>query len=270
MNNFMQINISKNKKIYFLGVVLTILLLFFGILSTNPLLETVKAQPETQTIRARRIFPPQTIIEDDPTTLYVSYKFNEDVFLNMGILTNEEEGPPIVPPGEWVLPIREFTVLSSNAGDHEKRGSVLAWDLTAPCGTSIYPVKEGTVSAASCNNAGNYGCYVYISHKDGWLSRYAHMLPGSIAVTVGQKVDKATKLGKIGCTGYTEFGPHVHLEILRGGEQIDPVSLFGEPSIIGLPYRPYCYLDGCPPGVHPDSLSCTADPREDPLGCFNP
>jgi hypothetical protein len=267
----MQKRFLQKNKIYLLVIIVTIVS-SFGILSVDPLFETAKAQLE---LRARRIFPPNVIIEDDPATLYVPYKFNEDVLMSMGILTNDDEGPSVIPPGEWVLPIREFTVLSSNASDHISRGSVPAWDLTAPCGTSIYPVKEGTVSVVgvnpdgSCNNAGNYGCFVYITHEDGWVSRYAHMLPGSIVVTEGQKVDKGTKLGQIGCTGYTEFGPHVHLEILHG-TQVDPASIFGDPATIGLPYKPFCYYLGCPSGIHPDFPTCTANPDEDPGSCFSP
>jgi len=173
--------------------------------------------------------------------------------------------PPLPPSEGWQWPIKTFTVLSSNAQDHAKpsRGSAYAWDFTAPCGTDIYPAKAGTVIKVvteNCPVATGYGCEVRIDHGGGWTTRYGHMIPGSITVSIGDTVDINTKIGQVGCTGRTSFGPHVHLEILYNYRQVDPATVFSNSP----PYRPFCINLGC------DIFrsACTKNPEEYP--CFNP
>jgi len=136
----------------------------------------------------------------------------------------------------WQLPVRN-AVLSSDAKDHKRRNAALAWDLTVPYGTPVYPVRAGKVIYAGCNNAGGYGCWVWIDHGDGWESVYAHLIQGSIQVIKGQHVTSYTILGEVGWTGKTTFGPHVHLEIRYQGRQVDPKEVFGDPKELGLVYR---------------------------------
>lgn len=141
--------------------------------------------------------------------------------------------------GEWQLPV-ENPVLSSVTKNHVNppyRKSVPAWDFTVPYGTKIYPVKPGKTKYAGCNNAGGYGCWVWLDHGGGWESVYCHMIQGSIQVQEGQSVTRDTVLGKVGWTGVTSFGPHVHLEIRYRGRQVDPETIYGSPAEIGLPYK---------------------------------
>jgi murein DD-endopeptidase MepM/ murein hydrolase activator NlpD len=42
-----------------------------------------------------------------------------------------------------------------------------------------------------------------------------------LSVTVGDVVAKGDKIAVMGSTGRST-GPHVHYEVLRGGQQIDP------------------------------------------------
>lgn len=77
-------------------------------------------------------------------------------------------------------------------------------------------MADGTVEYAGCNNAGGYGCWALIRHEGGYTSIYAHLLDeggGSIWVRAGEKVTPWTVLGRVGWTGRTSFGPHVHWEI---------------------------------------------------------
>jgi murein DD-endopeptidase MepM/ murein hydrolase activator NlpD len=117
--------------------------------------------------------------------------------------------------GKWLGPVAN-PLLSSDEGDHLRRGSVNAWDLTVPLGTPVYPMASGKVSYAGCNNAGGYGCWVLIEHGEGYSSIYAHMLDeggGTVWVKSGEPVTPWTVLGRVGWTGMTSFGPHVHWEI---------------------------------------------------------
>ena len=116
--------------------------------------------------------------------------------------------------GKWLTPVAGG-LLTSSEEDHLGRGSVFAWDISVPFGTTVYPMAAGRVSYAGCNNAGGYGCWVLVDHKDGYLSLYAHMIDegGRVRVQSGDEVNPWTPLGRVGWTGMTSFGPHVHWEI---------------------------------------------------------
>lgn len=117
--------------------------------------------------------------------------------------------------GKWLAPLAS-TTLSSSEEDHLARGSVFAWDISAPFGTPVFPMAAGEVIYSGCNNAGGYGCWALIDHKDGYTSLYGHMIDeggGRIWVAPGEKVSVWTPLGRVGWTGMTSFGPHIHWEI---------------------------------------------------------
>lgn len=113
----------------------------------------------------------------------------------------------------WLTPVAS-RLLSSDEHMHLGRGSVDAWDISAPLGSAIYPMGPGRVIVANCGNAGGYGCWVMVDHGS-MKSLYGHMISGSIRVQVGQQVDTWTILGRVGWTGKTSFGPHVHWEVHR-------------------------------------------------------
>jgi murein DD-endopeptidase MepM/ murein hydrolase activator NlpD len=108
-------------------------------------------------------------------------------------------------------------VMCSDEDRHIHRGSVRAWDLCVPYGSAAYPIAEGRVIYAGCNNAGGYGCWLYIDHGAGYKAIYAHMIAGSITVAAGDTVRQDQQIGRVGWTGMTSFGPHVHLEIHHAG-----------------------------------------------------
>lgn len=146
--------------------------------------------------------------------------------------------------GRWVSPIIGG-VLSSDEDDHLRRGSVYAWDVSAPYGSFIFPMAAGTVSYAGCNNAGGYGCWALIDHGDGYLSLYGHMIDegaGTIRVRTGQRVQVWTPMGRVGWTGMTSFGPHVHWEIHHSERGRVRNDLFFSRSAIT--YCKFCAADG--------------------------
>ncbi len=114
--------------------------------------------------------------------------------------------------GAWLLPVAG-NVLCSDEHSHIGRGSVRAWDLCVPFGSAVYPIADGVIEYAGCSNAGGYGCWLYINHGSGFRAIYAHMHTGSISVKYGDKVRQNQRIGRVGWTGMTSFGPHVHLEI---------------------------------------------------------
>lgn len=95
-------------------------------------------------------------------------------------------------------------------------GSHGGTDIAPGLGTEIRPVANGVVSEVwQGNNPGGGGYAIFIDHNiDGQFvqSWYAHMLPGSIQVEVGQVVDITTVIGQVGSSGRST-GPHLHLEL---------------------------------------------------------
>lgn len=96
-----------------------------------------------------------------------------------------------------------------------------------PSGVSpIHPYRPGTVIEVITSKV-SLGNHVVIDHGGGITSVYGHM--SSLAVSVGQKVDKTTILGYEGSTG-ASTGTHLHLEIRVNGQPVDPhLYISGQP-----------------------------------------
>lgn len=90
-------------------------------------------------------------------------------------------------------------------------------DIFPGYGTPIYSIAAGVVVTAS--GSGAYGNHVVVEHViDGQkvTSLYAHMAPGTMAVSPGQQVRVGQRLGAVGETGRA-YGAHLHFEIRPGG-----------------------------------------------------
>ncbi len=87
-------------------------------------------------------------------------------------------------------------------------------------GTPVIASKSGRVEVVQRSNSG-YGNMVLINHGDGYKTRYAHMIKGSITVSVGDYVEAGQTIGKVGSTG-NSTGPHLHFEVIRNGETQNP------------------------------------------------
>ncbi len=93
-------------------------------------------------------------------------------------------------------------------------------DFAAPIGAPILAAGDGTVERAGPFST--YGNYVKIRHANGYETAYAHML--RVAVTVGSHVRQGQIIGYVGETGRAT-GPHLHYEVLKYGDQINPMAL---------------------------------------------
>jgi hypothetical protein len=80
-------------------------------------------------------------------------------------------------------------------------------------------IAAGTSKQRLSNGAvGGVGWYVDVQSKINgkfYVSRYAHMVPNSLKVKNGQKVEAGTILGKMGTSG-ASTGKHLHFEICAG------------------------------------------------------
>lgn len=131
----------------------------------------------------------------------------------------EPRGEPA--PGGWVMPTtgRWSSNYGQDRGDH-KHGGV---DIATPEGTVVKAAKPGTVSRSGYSRS--YGYVVYIDHPGGLQTRYAHLV-GPPPVNVGDSVEAGQPIANTGNTGQSE-GPHLHFEIRRAGQTVDPSARYG-------------------------------------------
>jgi murein DD-endopeptidase MepM/ murein hydrolase activator NlpD len=95
-------------------------------------------------------------------------------------------------------------------------------DYGAAPGSRIMATGEGTVTRMQW--WGGYGNMVSIRHAGSFETRYAHMSRFAPGLKVGYPVDQGDVIGYSGSTGLAN-GPHVHYELIRHGEQVDPLRL---------------------------------------------
>jgi murein DD-endopeptidase MepM/ murein hydrolase activator NlpD len=99
-------------------------------------------------------------------------------------------------------------------------------DLGADYGQTVRAAAAGTVVANGYDGA--YGIKVDIDHGNGYHTWYAHLSRADVAV--GQRVYKGETIAAVGATGFAT-GPHLHYQIMRAGQPVDPAPfLHGVPA----------------------------------------
>lgn len=92
-------------------------------------------------------------------------------------------------------------------------------DLAAPIGTPVRTTADGIVSVAEWWRG--YGKLVVVDHGNGLSTYYAHL--SRIDVVAGQEVRRSSIIGATGATGRAT-SPHLHYEVRRGGNPINPYT----------------------------------------------
>ncbi|HEY4788810.1 MAG TPA: M23 family metallopeptidase [Bacteroidales bacterium] len=96
-------------------------------------------------------------------------------------------------------------------------------DFAAPIGTEVYATGDGIVEKTESSQYSGYGNCIVIDHGFGYKTRYAHL--SRFNVKVGQKVKRGSLIGFVGNTGFST-GPHLHYEVEKNGEKVNPVNFF--------------------------------------------
>ena len=96
----------------------------------------------------------------------------------------------------------------------------LGVDIASPVGTPVPACGQGRVVFADLRIL--TGNTVVVEHLPGLFSVYYHM--SSIAVKVGDIVEKGQVIGAVGMTGFAT-GPHLHWEVEDTGVAVDPDAL---------------------------------------------
>jgi murein DD-endopeptidase MepM/ murein hydrolase activator NlpD len=92
-------------------------------------------------------------------------------------------------------------------------------DYAAPLGTPVRAIGDGVVIFAG--RRGGYGNVVDIRHRNGFISRYGHLLRLAPGTRPGARVEIGKTIAYVGMTGLAT-GPHLHFEVLVDGVARDP------------------------------------------------
>ncbi len=92
-------------------------------------------------------------------------------------------------------------------------------DIKGPAGAPVKSVAKGNVAFAG--SRGGFGNCIILKHGNGFETLYGHL--SKINVSLGQKIEIGQQIGSIGSTGRST-GPHLHYEVHRNGEKINPQS----------------------------------------------
>ena len=116
----------------------------------------------------------------------------------------------------------EYTELVSSFGNRDdpltgRRAFHAGLDFAAGHGTAIHAAAGGRVTVAGFRP--DFGWVVEIEHGNGLTTRYAHA--SRLLVKAGDVVMPRDAIAAVGSSGRST-GPHLHFEVLRNGEAIDP------------------------------------------------
>jgi len=90
-------------------------------------------------------------------------------------------------------------------------------DISSKEGSSILAVADGVVTWSGDRTG--YGKLVEINHGNGYVTRYGHNKKN--LVKTGDAIRKGEAIALMGSTGRST-GPHVHIEVLHDGKQVNP------------------------------------------------
>jgi len=92
-------------------------------------------------------------------------------------------------------------------------------DYAASSGTPVRAIGEGVVVRAGWGRG--YGNVLEIRHRNGYVTRHAHLRGFAKGVKVGTRVGIGQTVAYVGSTGLST-APHLHFEVLVNGQQRDP------------------------------------------------
>lgn len=140
--------------------------------------------------------------------------------------TNEKTEKTVI---TWVRPFYDGTsylITNGYVTEPNEPGLIhKAIDLAAPLGTEVYAIADGTVSEAGYDyEAGNY---IIVKVNDDISYKYRQL--DEYLVKEGDSVKGGDLVAKVGSTGRST-GPHLHLELIIGGENVNPLDYIDIPN----------------------------------------
>lgn len=124
-------------------------------------------------------------------------------------------------------PLQNFRRVSSNYGYRTHpisgyRKMHQGMDFAASTGTPIVAPSDGVIVEA--RRWGGYGNWIRVRHANGLETGYGHLSRFAAGARAGQRVTQGQVIGYVGNTG-NSTGPHLHYEMWRNGQRINPASV---------------------------------------------
>jgi murein DD-endopeptidase MepM/ murein hydrolase activator NlpD len=114
-----------------------------------------------------------------------------------------------------------FTPLSGTLSQgYDPNIKHFAVDIVAAKDSPVKAIADGTVVFAEWTAATGY--VIILEHQDGLISVYKHN--GSLARTQGSVVRAGEVIASVGDTGELTTGPHLHFELWRNGNPVNPLN----------------------------------------------
>jgi murein DD-endopeptidase MepM/ murein hydrolase activator NlpD len=105
-------------------------------------------------------------------------------------------------------------------------------DYAAAQGTPVRAIGDAVVIFAGQKHG--YGNVIDLRHRNGYVTRYGHLLRFASGIHVGARVEQGRTIGYVGMTGMAT-APHLHFEVIVNGVQRDSrvalKSTGGEPLL---------------------------------------
>ncbi|WP_419162589.1 M23 family metallopeptidase [Candidatus Palauibacter sp.] len=128
----------------------------------------------------------------------------------------------------WPLAQRGFITRQFGSRPATSREGHTGLDIAAPTGSYVRAIQAGRVEEAGEDPV--YGKFLRIAHTDGLTSLYGHN--SWLFATVGETVERLEVIALTGNTGRSS-APHLHLELLRNGSLVDPLTVVADHSVRG-------------------------------------
>ena len=137
---------------------------------------------------------------------------------------------PYVNRAAWVPPLPSELLLrhdakgsgyfgASRSGGRHHTGV----DLLSEIGQPVFAVRSGRVREARYHTG--FGFFIEVDHGDGCSTLYAHL--SRLGVRRGERVRQGELIGAVGKSGNARsklVAAHLHFEVRRQGEPVDPMS----------------------------------------------
>jgi murein DD-endopeptidase MepM/ murein hydrolase activator NlpD len=172
--------------------------------------------PLPDLMQANRITDPTTIPEGT-------------VILIPGVSRPLPPPAPALPGLAW--PLRGS--ITSGFGTRGRRAHHKGVDIDGDQGDLIFAAASGTVIEAESEH--EYGRVVVIDHGHGLSTLYAHA--DRLLVKPGQTVRQGQAIARVGRTGNAR-GSHLHFEVRRDGQAVNPLPLLESGSMTAQAARP--------------------------------
>jgi len=160
-----------------------------------------------------------------------NYQLGPDPGSEAGRITAGAGGDPAIPGREQVSPedrailfawpvLQGWPTVEFGEGAGETGGPHTGIDFAARTNTPIRAAADGRVTFAGMDD--QYGFLCEISHNNRLVTRYGHC--ARLVVREEQLVKKGEIIAYVGNTGRVTTGPHLHFEVQKNGQPVDPRS----------------------------------------------